>query len=544
MIAPLGGGGLLAGIACVLARAGPNAASTPPSRRRRRRSRRRSRPGAPSYFDGWTAVVRRRRRRTIRARDHVAAPARSRRRIRSSCRWTTWPRAMKVAADRAHVIAEGAAACAVAAALSPAFAARGHRARCRRRLRRQHRPDPLRAARRRLLVTESLDSTIVTSPREPEPSPVPERLRRLPELANDLWWTWNHANPRSLPPARLPALAPDRAQPGADAAAHVAGDARARGRRRALPRALRRRGRCARRRAQRRADTWWRRRYPESRRHRSRTSRRSLRSTSRCRSTPAASACSPAITARRRATSAFRSSASASCIRRGTFTRPCPPEGWQQEIYERLNWTTPRSSPPSTPDGKPCIVAVPLGNRSVLVAVWLVRLGRVSLYLLDTDLEENAPWDRELSARLYGGDRETRIQQEIILGIGGVRALKAMGAAPAVWHLNEGHAAFVVLQRIRDQIEHGMSFDAALRGRSADDGVHDAYARARRARRVSVHTRRNASRRRVGLARRPPRCLPRARPLRQRQRPALQHDGAGAANGWAGSTASARSTAR
>jgi glycogen phosphorylase len=91
-----------------------------------------------------------------------------------------------------------------------------------------------------------------------------------------------------------------------------------------------------------------------------------------------------------------------------------------------------------------------------------VRLGRVKLYLLDTDLEENAPWDRELSARLYGGDRETRIQQEIILGIGGVRALKAMGSMPAVWHLNEGHAAFVVLQRIRDLIEQGDSFESAL----------------------------------------------------------------------------------
>ncbi len=105
---------------------------------------------------------------------------------------------------------------------------------------------------------------------------------------------------------------------------------------------------------------------------------------------------------------------------------------------------------------------MPLGNRSVLVSVWRVRLGRVKLYLLDTDLEENAPWDRELSARLYGGDRETRVQQEIILGIGGVRALKAMGSAPAVWHLNEGHAAFVVLQRIRDLIEQGDTFESAL----------------------------------------------------------------------------------
>ena len=146
----------------------------------------------------------------------------------------------------------------------------------------------------------------------------------------------------------------------------------------------------------------------------------------------------------------------------GYFHQTVSSEGWQQEIYERLNRNDAPVEPAITPEGKPCVVAVPLGNRSVLVSVWRVRLGRAKLYLLDTDLEENAPWDRELSARLYGGDRETRIQQEIILGIGGVRALKAMAASPAVWHLNEGHAAFVVLQRIRDLIERGESFDSAL----------------------------------------------------------------------------------
>ena len=146
----------------------------------------------------------------------------------------------------------------------------------------------------------------------------------------------------------------------------------------------------------------------------------------------------------------------------GYFHQTVSPEGWQQEIYERLTWADAPIEPAITPEGVPCVVAVPLGSRSVLVSVWRVRLGRVKLYLLDTDLEENAPWDRELSARLYGGDRETRIQQEIILGIGGVRALKAMGSSPSVWHLNEGHAAFVVLQRIRDQIEHGESFESAL----------------------------------------------------------------------------------
>src|SRR5262249_17462141 len=110
----------------------------------------------------------------------------------------------------------------------------------------------------------------------------------------------------------------------------------------------------------------------------------------------------------------------------GYFHQSVSPEGWQQESYERLNWKHAPIEPATTPDGEPCLIAVPLGNRSVIVSVWRVRLGRVTLYLLDTDLEENAPWDRELSARLYGGDRETRIQQEIILGIGGGRALKAL----------------------------------------------------------------------------------------------------------------------
>ena len=146
----------------------------------------------------------------------------------------------------------------------------------------------------------------------------------------------------------------------------------------------------------------------------------------------------------------------------GYFHQSLTADGWQQEIYEKLNWTDAAIEPALTPEGKPCVTAVPLGNRTVLAAVWRVRVGRVKLFLLDTDLEENAPWDRELSARLYGGDRETRVQQEIILGIGGVRVLKMMGIAPAVYHLNEGHAGFVVLQRIRDFCEQGRTFEAAL----------------------------------------------------------------------------------
>jgi starch phosphorylase len=146
----------------------------------------------------------------------------------------------------------------------------------------------------------------------------------------------------------------------------------------------------------------------------------------------------------------------------GYFHQRLSAEGWQEESYERLNWADAPIDTAMTPDGKPCITAVPLGDRSVLVAVWRVRVGRATLYLLDTDLEENAAADRELSARLYSGDREMRIQQEIILGIGGVRALKALGVEPGAFHLNEGHAAFVVLQRLHDLIDRGQSFDAAL----------------------------------------------------------------------------------
>lgn len=146
----------------------------------------------------------------------------------------------------------------------------------------------------------------------------------------------------------------------------------------------------------------------------------------------------------------------------GYFHQRMSNDGWQEERYERISWTEAPIEAAVTRDGKPCITAVPLGDRTVLAAVWRVRLGRVRLFLLDTDLQENAPWDRELSARLYGGDRETRLQQEIILGVGGVRALRALGVTPAVWHLNEGHAAFVALQRIREFVEQGRSFDAAL----------------------------------------------------------------------------------
>ena len=146
----------------------------------------------------------------------------------------------------------------------------------------------------------------------------------------------------------------------------------------------------------------------------------------------------------------------------GYFHQSVTTEGWQSEEYEQIDWDVAPIEPATTRDGRRCVVSVPLGQRLVHVAVWRVRLGRTKLYLLDTGLEDNTPRDRELSARLYGGDQETRIQQEIILGVGGVRALRALGCAPMVWHLNEGHAAFVALERIQEILREGQAFDAAL----------------------------------------------------------------------------------
>lgn len=146
----------------------------------------------------------------------------------------------------------------------------------------------------------------------------------------------------------------------------------------------------------------------------------------------------------------------------GYFRQRVSPEGWQQEQYERIDWANAPVQRAQTRDRKPCVVQVPLGTRTVLVQVWEVRLGRVRLLLLDTDLEQNQPWDRELSARLYGGGQDTRLQQEIVLGLGGVLALRALGLTPAVWHLNEGHAAFVILQRLRDWLAAGTTWEDAL----------------------------------------------------------------------------------
>lgn len=107
-------------------------------------------------------------------------------------------------------------------------------------------------------------------------------------------------------------------------------------------------------------------------------------------------------------------------------------------------------------------VHLELPGRHVELKIWEAKAGHIRLYLLDSDLPSNSAEDRAITYQLYGGDRDTRIQQEIVLGMGGLRALRALGLEPTVWHINEGHAAFLILERCREEIKRGLDFDAAL----------------------------------------------------------------------------------
>jgi glycogen phosphorylase len=143
----------------------------------------------------------------------------------------------------------------------------------------------------------------------------------------------------------------------------------------------------------------------------------------------------------------------------GYFRQRIDREGKQEARYEKLNFSQVPAVPATGPDGREIMVSVDLPGRKVYAKVWHLRVGRIALYLMDTDVEPNAPLDRTLSARLYGGDQDMRIAQEIMLGIGGVRALRALNADPLVWHMNEGHSAFMGLERCRELVQGaGLSF--------------------------------------------------------------------------------------
>ena len=143
----------------------------------------------------------------------------------------------------------------------------------------------------------------------------------------------------------------------------------------------------------------------------------------------------------------------------GYFTQHITDDGTQEAFYEKLDFSEAPILPARTADGQEVVVSVELPGRSVYARVWRIQVGRIPLYLLDTNVEMNAEADRELAARLYGGDHEIRIAQEIVLGIGGVRALRMLGIEPAVFHMNEGHSAFLSLERVRELVqEKGLSF--------------------------------------------------------------------------------------
>ncbi len=137
-------------------------------------------------------------------------------------------------------------------------------------------------------------------------------------------------------------------------------------------------------------------------------------------------------------------------------------DGYQEAKYENLDRKDLPIQPALTESGEQCRVTVEINRRSVACVVWKIFVGRACLYLLDTDVPENSPEDRVLSARLYGGDRSVRLGQEMILGIGGVRALRALGIHPKAWHANEGHAAFLHLERLQEFVRNGVSITKAI----------------------------------------------------------------------------------
>ena len=138
-------------------------------------------------------------------------------------------------------------------------------------------------------------------------------------------------------------------------------------------------------------------------------------------------------------------------------------DGWQEDAEERFDVAATPLEPVRGPKGDPCLATVRVSGRPVSVGAWRVTVGRVPIFLLDTGLEQNDPADRSLSNRLYAGGPELRLRQEWILGVAGVRVLRTLGYDPTVWHANEGHAAFMLVERVRELVTRGTPFADAVR---------------------------------------------------------------------------------
>jgi starch phosphorylase len=149
-------------------------------------------------------------------------------------------------------------------------------------------------------------------------------------------------------------------------------------------------------------------------------------------------------------------------FREGYFRQYLNADGWQQERYPENDFTNLPLIAEHAADGSPLTVTVPMPGRPVAARVWRIQVGRVPLYLLDCNIPQNSAEDRTITAQLYGGDKENRIKQEVVLGVGGLRALRALNREPTVCHLNEGHSAFGALERIRVVMqERRLDFGAA-----------------------------------------------------------------------------------
>ena len=147
----------------------------------------------------------------------------------------------------------------------------------------------------------------------------------------------------------------------------------------------------------------------------------------------------------------------------GYFLQRLDRDGWQQEEYLQTDVNQQPMEPAIGTNGEPVMVQIDTPGSSFRAKVWRMKVGRCDLLLLDSNVDGNTPEDRELTSNLYGGDARTRIRHELLLGVGGFRALKAMGITPGVLHMNEGHSAFAVLEAIRSRMEdEGLSFNQAV----------------------------------------------------------------------------------
>src|SRR5881396_4312357 len=144
--------------------------------------------------------------------------------------------------------------------------------------------------------------------------------------------------------------------------------------------------------------------------------------------------------------------------REGYFQQAIDPNNWQTEYYTLLNPKNLPIEPVLNEKGEQLVCSVDIGMNQVAFHAWRVNVGRASVYLLDTNRPENEQHFRDLTLRVYGGDSTTRIMQEILLGIGGVRLLRTLGVTPSVFHMNEGHAAFLTLELIREKMATSKAF--------------------------------------------------------------------------------------